>query len=67
MCKSLLSFTVGTNSAKRVVTGQGIHMIQPGLFCETDQFTKASQSKDKTLNLEVACRGYREKVYIPSQ
>lgn len=60
MCKSSLSFTAGTNFAKRVVTGQGIHMIQLGLFCEMGQFTKASQSKDKTLNLEVLCRGYRE-------
>ncbi|KAF4790044.1 hypothetical protein TURU_143575 [Turdus rufiventris] len=36
-------------------------MMQPDLFCEMGQFIKASQSKDKTLKLELAYRGYREK------
>lgn len=61
MCKSSLSFTAGTSFNKTVVTGQGVHMMQPGLFCEMGQFIKASQSKDKTLKLELVCRGYREK------
>lgn len=63
-CKSSLSFTAGTSFNKTVVTGRGVHMVQPGLFCEMGQFIKASQSKDKTLKLELACRG---KAYTPSQ
>lgn len=61
MHKSSLSFAAGTSFTKREVTGQGRHMIQPGLFCDVGWFTKASQSKDKTMNLELASRGYREK------
>lgn len=38
--------------------------MQRGLLCEMGQFIKASQSKDKTLKLELACRG---KAYTPSQ
>lgn len=67
MCKSSLSFTVSTKFAKRLEIGHGRDMIQPGLFCEIGQFTKAPQCKHKTRYLELTRRGLKGKAETLSE